>query len=246
MEAFKNYFFFVLYIVCNPKLLFILPKKVYLPVYIQFQWLKKYNIKTIIDVGAHKGRVSRTLHVMFPKATVYAFEPNISLHNEIKDKIDKSKLTLTDYALSDTPGNKILYLTENSALTTTLPFITPGVRDGIKIKTIKQEIKSTTLDLYFKKIKTHDGIFLKIDTEGAEGLVLKGGEKFLKRVAIIHIETYFKKMYKDQLVFAEIYDYLRSKGFTFTGVASESHFYPDFLLPKIINSVFVNSKLIHA
>ena len=242
----KNYLFFLLYLICNPKLLFLIPKGLYLPVYIQFQWLKKYNIKTIVDVGAHKGRVSQVLHFMFPKATIYAFEPNISLHKTIKNKLKMSNLHVEDYALSDKSGKKVLYIAENSALSTTLPFLSPGIRDGVRIKTSKQEVKSITLNEYFKKVKIFDNIFLKIDTEGAEGLVLKGGDKFLKKVAVIHIETYFTQMYKGQILFPEIYEFLISKGFTFEGVASESHFYPDFSLPKIVNSVFVNPKLVRS
>jgi FkbM family methyltransferase len=246
MEAIKNYFFFVLYIICNPQLVLVLFKGVYLPVYVQFKWLKKYKIKTIVDAGAHKGRVSQTLHLLFPEATIYAFEPNVSLHHEIKDKLKTSKLFLEEYALSDKPGEKVLYLANNSALTTTLPFLTPGVRDGLKVETIKQEIKSTTLDNYFRNVKTQGNIFLKIDIEGAEGLVLKGGEKFLNKVSIIHIETYFKQMYKGQLLFSEIYTFLESKGFKFAGIASESHFYPDFLPPKIVNSIFINPRLVRS
>lgn len=242
----KNIIFFLFFIVTNPSLVYLfLTKKIYIPVYVQFQWLKKYKIKTIIDVGAHNGRVSQVLNEMFPNAKVYTFEPNKNLHTSIKNKINSKVLTLESFALSNKIGKQDIYFATDSTLTSVLPLLTPGAREGVNVKTTKQTVKTTTLDKYFKNKKVKKPIFLKIDVEGAEGLVLKGASNFLKEVAVIHVETYFKNIYQNQTLFEEVYKTLTSCNFMYLGIAQESYFYPNFTLPTITNSVFVNTKLIH-
>jgi len=125
-----------------------------------------------------------------------------------------------------------------------MPLINPNFRLGVKIKNVKSETNSITLDKYFETKAIKGGVFLKIDTEGAEGLVLKGAQKTLSKIAIIHIETYFKKVYKGQLLFEQIYKFLTSHGFTYLGEISEAYFYPNFSLQDISNSVFINPKLV--
>lgn len=54
---------------------------------------------------------------------------------------------------------------------------------------------------------------LKIDAQGYELEVLKGGDKALKEIRIILCEVLFFKHYENQASFEEIYIYLKSKGF---------------------------------
>ncbi|CAN5300797.1 FkbM family methyltransferase [soil metagenome] len=235
-----NTIFFCLFIVTNPNLIWIyFFKKAYLPVYIQFEWLTKFNIGTIIDVGAHNGRVSQTLHILFPEAHIYAFEPNLLLHESIIKKISKKNLTLESLAISNLNSKKIIYIANNSALSSIMQLLIPNRIENIKVIRKKKTIKTTTLDSYFEGKKLQKKILLKIDTEGAEGLVLEGGKKFLKNVSIVHIETYHTKIYKNQALFNEVYDFLISLGFTYKGNINEAYFYPKFELSSITNSVFI-------
>ncbi len=246
MNKYKNILYFIIYLTINPRLIWLsIFNRLYIPVFVQYEWLKKYKINTIVDVGAHTGRVSKVINFLFPKAHIFAFEPNKDLHRSIKSKIDNSKLTLENLALSEKKGSSSFYIYSDSTLSSMMNLITPGFRRGIKINYKKITVPVTTLDNYFSNMKLHGNIFLKIDTEGAEGLVLKGGGKFLNKVSVIHIETYFNKLYKKQLLFADIYDLLIKKGFVYAGEANEANFYPIFGPIDISNSVFVKRELFH-
>lgn len=205
----------------------------------QYEWLKEYKIKTVIDVGAHSGRVSKVLSYLFPKSHIYAFEPNEKLHKSIRSKIKNTNLTLENLALSDREGKASFNIYSDSTLSSMMNLIKNGERMGVKVNYDKVTVPVTTLDTYFSKIKLQGNIFLKIDTEGAEGLVIKGGQKLLKKVSVIHIETYFDKFYKNQLLSSEIYDLLIKSGFKYIGEANEANFYPVFGPKEISNSVFV-------
>jgi FkbM family methyltransferase len=67
--------------------------------------------------------------------------------------------------------------------------------------------------------------FLKLDVQGAELMILKGGEKLLDDVLVVHAEVEFVQLYKDQPLFGDVDSYLRSKGFAFhkfTGITGRA------------------------
>ena len=61
----------------------------------------------------------------------------------------------------------------------------------------------------------HDTDFLKMDVQGVELDVMKGAERVLANAVLVHTEVEFVPMYKDQPLFAEIDQHLRSRGYLF-------------------------------
>ncbi len=81
-----NTLFYLLFLLTNPQLVILaLTKGIYIPVYVQFTWLKNFKIKSLIDVGCYKGHVANTILNLFPNTIVYAFEPNKDLHKTIEN-----------------------------------------------------------------------------------------------------------------------------------------------------------------
>lgn len=241
----KNLTFFAIYLFLNPSLLPLSLRGIYLPVYIQFQWLKKYDIKTIIDVGAFHGHISKSLNYLFPKAKIYAFEP-IEDNFKLLKKTFTSKGIITEkIALSNRVGNSTFYINNYIPASSILPLEEQHRQKyPFMANTKKTTIKTTTLDTYFKDKKLEKMVFLKIDTQGTENLILYGGKKLLKSVAIIHIETPYGKMYQNQATFKDIYEFLTNLGFAYMGEARESQFYPAFSPQDSANSLFINKSFI--
>lgn len=244
MEKIKNSLFFIAYLFLNPHLLRPFFKGLYLPVYVQYEQFKKYNIKTIIDIGASSGRVARALNYLFPDAKIYAFEPLIQNHSLIKDKIPKDKLVLSRLALSNQKGKAVFYQNSYSPMSSLLPLsqkIRKRYQSLAKVKKII--VTTTTLDDYFRNKKLEEEIFLKIDVQGAERLILEGGRDLLEKVSLIHIEISFNKWYQKQSVFDDIYRCLIDLGFDYLGEVLEAEFYPLFNLQDSKNAVFMRSKI---
>ncbi|TSC88485.1 MAG: hypothetical protein G01um10145_888 [Microgenomates group bacterium Gr01-1014_5] len=226
--SFRNAVFFLCYLFFNPRLGVLALKGLYLPVYIQFEWLKNYNVATVIDVGASSGKVTHVLHSIFPNAKIYSFEP---IRSE-SDKIRRSEnVTVENVALSNKSGAATFYQSHYSPTSSLLIPLQ-------KIHTEKITVQTITLDSYFKNIKLEEPVLLKIDTQGTEKLILKGGENLLKRVSIIHIETSFASLYKNQSLFKEVYELLVKAGFEYSGSDNEAQIYPVFGPSQTTNSIF--------
>ena len=122
--------------------------------------------------------------------------------------------------------------------------------NNIKFKSAKQidiiTIRTDTLDNFFKDKKIKGNILLKIDTQGSELLILRGGKSLLKKISVIHLETSFEEFYNKQFLFSDIYNFLTSYGFIYYGENREAEFYPTFAPSKHVNSIFINMKAINA
>jgi hypothetical protein len=58
---------------------------------------------------------------------------------------------------------------------------------------------------------------VKIDTEGYELKVITGGVNTLRNAEVVILETSFYELYKDQGLFGEIHEAMRTLGFYYAG-----------------------------
>lgn len=240
MTSFKNILFFFFYLICNLRLIPLALRNIYLPVFVQFEWLKRYNIATVIDIGANRGHTVKALHHIFPKADIYAFEPIKEECVKIKKRVFSPNLIVENVALSNREGITTLYKYNYTPASSMLPLLADYVKKFKGLSGFERiQVKTTTLDSYFKNIRLTGMVLLKIDTQGTEKLILEGGENLLRNIAIIHIETSFVKLYKSQCLFKNVYNYLTKLGFTYMGSVNEAHFYPIFEPHEITNSIFL-------
>lgn len=237
----KNYLFFLLYLLVNPHLFIVFLKRLYLPSYIQYNWLRKYRIQTIVEVGASVGNVLGVLIHLFPKARIYAFEPLEVLFQSLSSKFKDKNITIENYAVSNETGRGMFYQNEFLPASSLLP-LKPKIQREFQLisKTKKIEVPTVRLDDYFKGKVFISPVFLKIDTQGTEKLVLEGAKKLLQRTSIIYVETSFEGYYNSQSYFEDIYRLITKLGFEYKGSFVESQFYPIFNLPVSVNSIFVN------
>lgn len=240
ITSFKNILFFFFYLICNLRLIPLALRNIYLPVFVQFEWLKRYNIATVIDIGANRGHTVKALRHIFPKATIYAFEPIKEECVKIKKRVSSPNLIVENVALSNKKGITTLYKYNYTPASSMLPFLTDYIKKFKGLSRFERiQVETTTLDSYFENINLSDMVFLKIDTQGTEKLILEGGGNLLKDVSIIHIETSFVELYKNQCLFKDVYNYLIKLGFKYMGSVNEAHFYPIFEPYEVINSIFL-------
>src|SRR5688500_6256554 len=57
----------------------------------KLQLLKKYNFKTIIDVGANEGYFASIILKVFPNAQVHSFEPLQNVFDKLKSNFQNNK-----------------------------------------------------------------------------------------------------------------------------------------------------------
>lgn len=170
--------------------------------------LSRLNIKTIIDIGTHKGEFLDSMLSINKKFKIYCFEPQSKIFSFLKKKYkNKNNIYLFNAAISNKPGIKPLNINiksstssfseynQNSYWKKIKDFILTGSNSSSFINI--EKVKVFTLDNFFYKNRLNQIDLLKIDTEGHENQVLEGSKKILKKnIKYILIEFHFSKIYK--------------------------------------------------
>jgi FkbM family methyltransferase len=180
----------------------------------------KVKINNIYDVGAFKGEWTNQLYKNSLKnKNFFLFEANIENeeylskynHKYFIEILSNKRKKVKFYSLANTGDS--YYLEQTSIY-----------------KKIKPEKKITsTLDIIQKKNKLPYPDFLKIDTQGSEIDILKGGKKILKRCKVILLECPIISYNKGAPNLNEYVNYLNLIGFLPFEVGEIHH----------INNVFV-------
>ena len=168
------------------------------------------------------------------------FEPDQSAYEILLQDFQKSgvfgKTSLFNIAIGDKSGNSKLYLTKSAVNSSLLkPRKMLAERYGVKGFIIDREvnIRTETLDnIVFQHthIEKNLGEFIKLDCQGLEYEILKGGLRTLNEQCVaLWCETEFLKMYEGQRTFSELDLFLNQKGFRLYGL------YPNYISTKKID-----------
>jgi len=173
------------------------------------EFIKKLEVESVIDVGAHKGEFFKSLIKSSQKIkTGLLIEPQESVLKNLKDlkiSFPNIKIEIENIALGSRNQVEELYLNSLSS-TSTLSKVNKNSK-WFKFKKmilfsnqkniIKKKILSDTLDNLMKRHKINKLDFLKIDTEGYEYEVLNGAINSLKNHRIRHVmlERQLSNMY---------------------------------------------------
>lgn len=185
--------------------------------------LNQLPIKSIIDIGANEGQFTRRITKIFPQAHIYAFEPLTIPYQQLAQFANKypKKVTAFNQALGDSIKPieiySHLYFNPSSSILKTTKLcetVYPMVK---KQKAI--QIEQTTLDRAIANFSAtlEDNILIKLDVQGYENRVIKGGmETFKKSVACI-VEISLDQLYEEQAQFREIFHQLDHLGYNYAG-----------------------------
>jgi len=127
-----------------------------------------------IDIGCHKGEILDIVLNQAPKGTHFAFEPLPTFYKELVKKY-KNKATIFPFALSDKSGETEFHFVKNAP-----------AYSGIQKR--KYAVQDPDIEKLNVKVEKLDEVipenieinFIKIDVEGGEFDVLKGGKKLLE------------------------------------------------------------------
>lgn len=181
-----------------------------------FNVIPKKDTVNIVDIGAQVGLYSLFAKFL-PKSTFYSFEPFPATFKELNENIKLNNIDNVktfNLAISDkeTQMNLNTSLSHNGLHTL-------GT-NPLRFTDIKPiPINTTTLDNFFKDIPIH---FIKIDTEGHEYFILKGGMEVIKRYKpIIQLEWNVTNMQQCNVNETMMYDLIQELGYKQLGFVEE-------------------------
>ncbi len=73
------------------------------------------------------------------------------------------------------------------------------------------------LDTLKSELDLMPSIFIKIDVQGYEDQVLRGGEQVIRQADFVLIETAFDQLYEGEATFGAVYDVMLDYGFRYAG-----------------------------
>lgn len=162
--------------------------------------LPKYiptNKKALIfDVGANIGTYSSNLASIFSNSTIYSFEPNINTFNLLRKNVEKlNNIISINIGLSDVKIESEIYTYLNDLNSEHASLYKEVFSDLHKDKSITSvKIELERLDEFCNNYNIDYIDFLKIDTEGNELDVLKGGIQMINEGRVKLIQFEFNEM----------------------------------------------------
>lgn len=176
-------------------------------------------LKVVFDVGANTGQTSVEFQHRFTAATIHSFEPFPAAFEKLsRATAGCARIKPVQSALGEATGQSVLYLNAESATNSLLPNAPEA--DCYQPKGFAEargttQINISTLDAYCQQESIPFIELLKMDTQGYELNVLKGGERMLAggNVAAIFSEVLFAPIYEGQTCFHDLYAHLWSRGF---------------------------------
>lgn len=169
--------------------------------------------KVFLDIGANIGLTTLSVLAKIPQATVYAFEPGplqvgffekTTTENKLTDRV-----TLYHKALGESRGEATFFVHDGADIAKD-GFKNTGRGEGGHEITVSVE----TLDNWWRAAGNPKVTAVKIDTEGAEFFVLRGGTEFLSTVKpILYLEMEPSNLIVYPYTAADIVRFLNSIGY---------------------------------
>jgi FkbM family methyltransferase len=179
------------------------------------------DINGVLDIGANTGQFARWASAFFAGKPIHCFEPlpdclaglrslaalnaSLVIHPYALGESDaKQEMRLNDYS----PSSSLLNMTERHH------DLWPKTRNDRPI-----EIEVRRLDSFDDQFR--EPLFMKLDVQGYELHVLRGGENALKKVAVLQLEVLFEPLYEGQTDLRTLMNFLAERGFSFVDFADE-------------------------
>ena len=177
--------------------------------------LKIKNGISLIDIGAAGDLIPRWKKIS-RYINYHGFEPDKRSREKLLKKNNACKsYKIHDKIISNRVGRQKFFLCEgelnsstfkpNDSFYSLYPF-----SERFKVKD-ELFLECTTID----SLKFANADFIKLDIQGGELDALVGSKKTLKKTLGLEIEVEFQKIYKNQPIFNDIYDFLKENEFIF-------------------------------
>lgn len=177
---------------------------------------KTRAVRTVMDVGANVGELSRYYRLRFPAAMIHAFEPVPATCARFKANTRNMKrICLHPIALGAAPETTRMPLSVESGSNS----LVPANQQAYAALAGETEVRIETLDRFMKQELVNRIDLLKIDTEGYDLEVLRGATEALnqRKIIAIYVEVDFREDSCRHTRFADVESFLKDYGFCLTG-----------------------------
>jgi FkbM family methyltransferase len=166
--------------------------------------------KTVIDVGAAIGSFTRTCYAIFPQAQYVLLEPLEEYVPSLKQVVNAIPRAAYEIAVAAAnEGTAPLNVHEDLVGSS----LYRESEEGANVNGVRREVRSLTLDRLIVERSLRPPYLVKIDVQGAELDVLRGGEALLGGAEYVLMEMSLFQFFQNGPLFCDMVSYMESKGF---------------------------------
>jgi FkbM family methyltransferase len=173
--------------------------------------------RVFLDVGGNRGDFTAQLLEDFPGSRVHAVEPDPQLCAGLRERFASRDVTLWNAALHDHEGTLELQVHANPGTSSLLerPANARRYFDSGDRVVAKVPVRAMTLDRLAEEAGIGRVDLMKLDTQGAELPILRGGRRLLAAAAIdvIYTEFFLVPHYEGAATLRELWDELAAHGY---------------------------------
>ena len=183
------------------------------------------DIGTVIDIGASVGEFTAIFAELFPNASIYAFEPLPDCFESLALVADSygGRVKVFKIGLGSREGNFEFHRSSwapASSFREMSDLHKKNYPHSAGSESVRVQVE--TLDNVFRDIGLDDNIFIKMDVQGFEDEVIKGGREVISRARVLVIECSLQQTYEGEPMFDGIYELLKPMGFEYRGSVKQS------------------------
>lgn len=172
---------------------------------------------SVIDVGGNIGQFAVAAAKLLKPRVLYSFEPIPAVADSLRRNLASFAFaSVNELLLGEREGATPFHINSHNHSSSVLKLgqqHLDAFPDAREVQTI--EVPMTTLDRFFSNRELPAPALLKIDVQGYEAHVLRGGTATLPRMRWIVAETSLKPMYQGEPVFLDIVECMKEWGFRF-------------------------------
>jgi FkbM family methyltransferase len=182
------------------------------------------HVRTILDVGANEGQFAAGALARYPEAHVFSFEPVPEVFPILAAwAATTGRVTPMNLALGDSEGEVEMFQhTAHSPSSSLLP--TTKVTEGLWPFTAPQKtvrVQLTTLDKALEGRLLPQDLLVKLDVQGYEDRVIRGGRETLSRAKACIVEVDLDALYHGQASFKDLVVSLDALGLRYGGALEQ-------------------------
>lgn len=178
------------------------------------------DVRTVLYVGANVGQELDLLTAAFPLATVHCFEPQPALQASLRAHASAfPRAFVHELALSAAPGTLTMQVSDTHDQASSLLPPAEGMAASFPHVGAWREVQvnACRLDEWAAEHTLSDDLVLKMDVQGAEGLVLDGGPATLAKVRLLIVEMAVVPTYVGAPGMLDMFTRLLDAGFVYAG-----------------------------
>ncbi|MGK7931027.1 MAG: FkbM family methyltransferase [Microcystaceae cyanobacterium] len=191
---------------------------------------KTHDIDLVLDIGANEGQYTQLIRELGYQGQVISFEPLSSAYQKLQKRSykDTKWMLAPRAALGDINGEITVNIAGNSKSSSVLPMLKTHEQAAPKSVYIGSErvpvyrLDAVPLSITLEHFQS---IFAKVDVQGFEKQVIKGGKSLLPKIKGMQIELSIVHLYDNQPLYQDVIQWLQNLGYELYG------FFPTFIDP---------------